>query len=546
MNKKHNKKYVSILKLESLNLQSKTDDFKRIIIENYSQLLNSLQIPIQIYCKSEEYDISEYNINDTNLYEFINNYSTENNVVTKNFYIILSHKNKSILDVNKLSIQRYLKNLNIYNEEINDTFQKEQILELNKSYVRDNKYYYKTLYIDNWPNYCEDGWLDFLYNCELNIDINSYIYPQDINKGIKLLKNKLLDYGATSDIMLENSNDESMYSNEIYSINIMLDELRSNSGRLFFSSYYITVKGRTKQEMNENYFIIKNLLNSKNIKCYSCLYYQQKIFKNTINDYKLDHYYNFTTNSLKTFFPFQANNICDKNGIYIGQNLQNKNLIFLDVFLRGYAIILILGLMNSGKSFLAKNIIKNLADNGVEVTILDKSGEYSIFKNEKNIIIHSRKTFSEYLEVTEKYVKQVNNDYANNKCIPRIFVVDELWAYINNNRYANSFNDIFNEIILEGRKKYLGFFVISQLIEPLIKSDAGKSILKTANIKFLMKMGLTESQLISKQYQLNLFEQNYLTTVEHEGLLLVNSNCVQFKVETTDERKKLYNTNPKE
>ena len=246
------------------------------------------------------------------------------------------------------------------------------------------------------------------------------------------------------------------------------------------------------------------------------------------------------------FFPFQAHNICDKNGIYIGENIQNKNLIFLDIFLRGYAVILILGLMNSGKSFLAKNLIKNLTDAGVEITILDKSGEYDIFKNEKNVIVHSKKTFAQYSDITKKYNDKVNLDFNNKQSIPRLFVVDELWAYINNNDYADKFNEMFSEMILEGRKKYLGICVISQLIESLIKNDAGQTILKTANIKFLMKMGLNESKLIAQQYQLNNQQQNFLTTTEHEGLLLVNSNCVQFNVKTTSERMKLYNTNPKE
>ena len=52
------------------------------------------------------------------------------------------------------------------------------------------------------------------------------------------------------------------------------------------------------------------------------------------------------------------------------------------------------------------------------------------------------------------------------------------------------------------------------------------------------------SKVISKQYYLNSQQQNFLVTANHEGLLMVDSNCVQFKVNTTKEREILYNTNP--
>lgn len=529
------------MQVESLNFHAKSEELKQTIINNFAEMLNSLQINMQIYCKSEKYNINEYNTND--LYDFINNHINENNIVIKSLYIILSHNNLEILKMSVDTIRRYLKNINLYNKTVNINQYKE-IKNISSNYILTDKYY-RTYYVDNWPYSCEDGWLDFLYNCELDIDINSYIIPQDNSKSIKLLKKKLLDYGVNNDIELETSNDNNVFSNEIESIELMLDELRSNSGRMFLYSFYIIIKGDTIEQLNENSLLIKNLLNGKNIKIYPCLFYQQKANLNTKFNAKdkLNKYYNFTTNSLKTFFPFQINNICDKNGIYIGENLQNKSLIFLDIFLRDYAVILILGLMGSGKSFLTKNLIKNLSNN-VEITILDRSGEYAIFKNEKNIKVYSKLSLYEYSVIMERYIQQVDKDYNNQKSIPRLFIVDELWAYINNNKYADKFNQLFNEIILEGRKKYLGICVISQLIESLLQTDIGISILKTANIKFLMKMGLNESKVISKQYYLNSQQQNFLVTANHEGLLMVDSNCVQFKVNTTKEREILYNTNP--
>lgn len=538
-----------ILKVESLNLQSKNNELQNLIFLNYEQLLNSLQAKIQIMCKSEDYDIEQYKIKNQKLHEYINDYSQNHNTVNKVFYLIVNHPNKTVVDSNLMTIMRYLKNMNIYYEEIekDSGYKWDKVIEMNKNYVKDDKYYYKTMYVSDWPYYCTEGWLEFLYNSELNIDINCYINPQDTNKSVKFLKKKMIQYGVSSDFEFERSSDESAYSTELESIDLMLDELRSNSGKLFFVSYYITVKGKTNNELKSNYSMVKNWLNSKNISVADCYLFQDKAYKtNCLNcNDEMNKDYNLSTSSLKCFFPFQSLNICDKNGIYIGVNQQNRNLIFLDIFARQYAVMLILGLMGSGKSFLAKNIIQNLADNDVEVTIIDKSGEYAVFNNNDNIKVYSKKTMSEYVKIIQMYNKKVNEDYNNGKTKARLFLVDELWTYIDiNNEFAEEFNCLFSEMILEGRKKYLATLFMSQIIESLTNNKAGQTIMRTANIKFLMQMTYNESKLIAQEFDLSQQQTNFLATAQHEGLMMVNSNCIQFKVETTDERKKLFNTNP--
>lgn len=537
-----------ILKVESLNLQSKNDEMQKLIMLNYENLLNGLQSKIQIMCKSEEYNINDYKIHDAKLYNYIKSYSEKYSCVNKTFFIIISDSNKAKLDSNMSTIMRSLKNMNIYYEEVleNSSYQWDKVVEMNRKYIKDDKYYYKTVYVSDWPYYCTPGWLEFLYNSDLNIDINCYINPQDTIKSIKFLRKKLVQFGVSADFECERTNDEDMFSSELEGISLMLDELRSNLGKLFFVSYYITIKGKTNDELQQNYLNVKNWLNSRNIIVNDCFLFQHKAYRNNMLNCKdeIGKDYNFTTSSLKCFFPFQSLNICDKKGIYIGVNQQNKNLIFLDIFTRQYAVMLILGIMGSGKSFLAKNIIQNLADNGVEITILDKSGEYSIFNND-NIKVHSNKTMKEYVQIVKEYITKINSDYERGVLKQRLFVVDELWSYIDtDNEYAEQFNQLFSEIILEGRKKYLASLFMSQLIESLINNKAGQTIIKTANIKFLMQMEYNAAKLLATEFNLSQQQMNFLSVAQHEGIMTVNSNCIQFKVETTDERKKRFNTTP--
>ena len=192
-----------ILKVESLNLQSKNDEMQKLIMLNYENLLNGLQSKIQIMCKSEEYNINDYKIRDTKLYNYIKNYSEKYSCVNKTFFIIVSDSNKVRLDSNMSTIMRSLKNMNIYYEEVleNSSYQWDKVVEMNRKYIKDDKYYYKTVYVSDWPYYCTPGWLEFLYNSDLNIDINCYINPQDTIKSIKFLRKKLVQFGVSADLL---------------------------------------------------------------------------------------------------------------------------------------------------------------------------------------------------------------------------------------------------------------------------------------------------------------------------------------------------------
>ena len=537
-----------ILRVESLSLQSKNDEMRKVILSLYEQLLNGLQVPVQIICKSDDYDINNYSINDSSLYKYIKDYSEKHDIVNKTFYMVFEGS-KSSVQSTVFTVEQSLKSMNInYNEidEYKNRYDWNNVELFNSNYIKDEKYFYKTIYINDFPNYCTPGWMEFLYNTPMNIDINCFINPQNTGKSIKFLKRKLIQYNVGTEFECDRSGDDNVFLNELESVEYMLDELRSNSGKMFFVSYYITIKGKTKDELNYNYLMTKNWLESKSITTSNCLLFQHKAYKNNQMTGKdsLQKYYNFVSSTLKCFFPFLSLNICDKKGVFIGTNEENKNLIFLDIFARQYAVMLIMGIMGSGKSFLAKNLIKNLADSGVEITLLDKSGEYSVLNNHKNIHIHSRKTFKEYSIITKHYIEKINDDYNHNRRIPRLFLTDELWSYIEDNEFAEEFNVMFSEMILEGRKKYLAVCFMSQLIESLANNKVGQTIMKTANIKFLMKMNYNESKLIADEFDLNEQQKNFLITAEHEGLLMVNSNCIKFKVQTTEDREELFNTNP--
>lgn len=540
-------KNTKIIKVDSMNLKYKNDYSNKIINENYKELLNSLQIPIRILCKSNE--CGYLKIKDKELMRYLNNEISNNKLINKNIYIVLQHKNKVILNSNMEIIKRYLKNMNIYHEDVEESllynkFNNNLIQEVNVKYIKYNNLYIKNLWINDWPYSGKLGWIDFLYNINDNIDIDCYINPCDNKWSLKFLKNKLLQYNVDTDLELEKNDDETIYLPQINGVKRILNEIRDNKGKFFTMSFYITIKANSLQEMNNKYFYLKNLLSSKGINAYSGDFKHQYYLFDKMKLLRKE--YNFSTESLSTYIPFLCYNINDKNGIYIGKNISNNNLIFLDIFKRKYAVILILGNLGSGKSFLSKNILKNLSDNNVKITVFDKIGEYKFLENDSDdVVVHSNKTNKEYLDILMNYIKTSENEYRKDAINPKILLVDEILNYISDDKLGEQFSKLFNKIILEGRKQYSAFCAITQNIEHLLKDrNVGDGLIKNSNIRFIMNVNLNEAKVIAEEFDLNDNQINFLVTANEEGLMMLNSNCVKFKVDVPESRKQLFNTDP--
>ena len=84
-------------------------------------------------------------------------------------------------------------------------------------------------------------------------------------------------------------------------------------------------------------------------------------------------------------YPFISSNIFDKNGVFIGTNIYNNSLIFIDKYdVNKYknANISIFGTSGSGKSFFIKLMIIRYRLLGIEQYVIDPEREYINICNE--------------------------------------------------------------------------------------------------------------------------------------------------------------------
>ena len=101
----------------------------------------------------------------------------------------------------------------------------------------------------------------------------------------------------------------------------------------------------------------------------SCL----PIFENNF-DIKIVAKRNILTSGLVSTYPFISSTIFDEKGIYIGNNIKNNSLIFIDRFNNEKyknANICIFGTSGAGKSFFTKILILRSRLFGIEQFIID-------------------------------------------------------------------------------------------------------------------------------------------------------------------------------
>lgn len=129
------------------------------------------------------------------------------------------------------------------------------------------------------------------------------------------------------------------------------------------------------------YAIFKRLNYRQDIGFFSCLPFFFNKFNSKIN---------LLSKGVSYLFPFYSTDIIDENGVYIGSNLCNNKIVFLDIFNKKYknANVSILGASGSGKSYFVKLfIMRNIISNKKQI-VFDLEGEYAkIFKKSNATIL---------------------------------------------------------------------------------------------------------------------------------------------------------------
>ncbi len=169
---------------------------------------------------------------------------------------------------------------------------------------------------------------------------------------------------------------------------------------------------------------------------------------------------NVLTTGLLSTFPFISSNIFDPEGIFIGTNIYNESLVFIDRFnTQKYknANICIFGTSGAGKSFYTKLLILRYKLLGISQYIVDPEREYEkLCKKLKGIQIKigpNSKTYINILEIRKESIEDGESGYLATKIGKLIGFFNLIFGELNEEEKAL----LEEKIIITYKKKNINF-----------------------------------------------------------------------------------------
>ena len=205
-------------------------------------------------------------------------------------------------------------------------------------------------------------------------------------------------------------------------------EIQVNNEDLYFLYIYINIYADNLKDLE--YFLnkIEGIAQSKGLQTIRANFRQEELFLSCLpimqnkNIIKEAAKRNVLTTGLLSTFPFISSNIFDPEGIFIGTNIYNDSLVFIDRFnTKKYknANICIFGTSGAGKSFYTKLLILRCKLLGISQYIVDPEREYeSLCKRLKGVQIKigpNSNTFINILEIRKESIEDGENGYLATK-----------------------------------------------------------------------------------------------------------------------------------
>jgi len=126
---------------------------------------------------------------------------------------------------------------------------------------------------------------------------------------------------------------------------------------------------------------------------------------------------------------------------------------------------------------------------------------------------------------------------------PRLLIIDEAWSLIQ----CPEGGAFLATLARRARKYYLGLVTITQDVADFLESEAGRTVLANAALKFLMKQDSATIEPVVRAFQLSAEERQLLLGAgKGEGLFFARGSHVALQVEASPVEHRLATTAPRE
>lgn len=298
----------------------------------------------------------------------------------------------------------------------------------NPNYLEIENLYYSGLIIVDYYREQTDILLKNLIETNINMNISIFYEKQDPYKIIKDLTYQIGNVGVELKESNPNREDIDIAAFTYNDAKYIRKEIQVNNEDFYYLSIYLSIFAETKEQLEYSLNKIEGITQSKGMQSKRANFRQEEIFLSCLpimqNHEKLKKVArrNVLTSGLLCTYPFISSTIFDSKGIFIGTNIYNNSLVFIDRYnTQKYknANMCIFGTSGAGKSFYTKLLILRYKLLGIKQYIIDPDREYHcLCKELSGIEIKigpTSKTYINILEIRKESIEEGESGYLATK-----------------------------------------------------------------------------------------------------------------------------------
>ena len=298
----------------------------------------------------------------------------------------------------------------------------------NPKYIEIDNTFYSTLIITNYFREQTDLILKSIIDTNINLNISIFYEKQDTYKTIRDLTYHIGNVGVDLKENNQNRQDIEIAAFTYNDAKYIRKEIQVNNEELYFLYIYVTTFSSDLKELEYLLNKLEGILQGKGLQTRRAYFRQEQGFLTSLpimnNSIELKEAAkrNVLTNGLVATYPFISSAIFDEEGIFIGTNIYNNSLVFIDRYnTQKYknANICIFGTSGAGKSFYTKLLILRNRLLRIEQYIIDPDREYgslcNAFEGTMIKIGPNSETYINIFDIRQESIEDDENGYLANK-----------------------------------------------------------------------------------------------------------------------------------
>ena len=319
----------------------------------------------------------------------------------------------------------------------------------NPKYFEIDNIFYSSLLIINYDREQTDLILKSIIDTNIDINISIFYEKQDTYKTIKDLTYHIGNVGAELKEANQNRQDIDIAAFTYNDAKYIRKEMQINNEELYYLYIYINTFSDNVKDLEYLLNKIEGILQSKGMQTRRAFFRQEQAYSACLPLMKNEEIIkevskrNVLTNGIISTYPFISSSIFDENGIFIGKNIYNNSMVFIDRYnTEKYknANMCIFGTSGAGKSFYTKLLILRYRLMGYEQYVIDPEREYNnLCKNLDGTLLKigpSSNTYINILDIREESIEDNEQGYLANKISKLIGFFNLIFGELNEEEKA--------------------------------------------------------------------------------------------------------------